>query len=83
MFVEIRTRIRIDGFWSQLKRSIDGTYHVVSPKYLPSYLSEFSFRWNYGKDTRRHLFEILLGRVALPHAAVGARIAAVQGFLAA
>ena len=33
----------IEGFWSQLKRSIDGTYHVVSPKYLPSYLAEFQF----------------------------------------
>lgn len=37
----------IEGFWSQLKRSIDGTYHAVSPKYLQSYLDEFSFRYNY------------------------------------
>lgn len=37
----------IEGFWSQLKRSIDGTYHAVSPKYLQSYLNEFSFRYNY------------------------------------
>lgn len=36
----------IEGFWSQLKRSIDGTYHSVSPKYLQSYLDEFSFRYN-------------------------------------
>lgn len=36
----------IEGFWSQLKRSIDGTYHAVSPKYLQSYLNEFSFRYN-------------------------------------
>ena len=36
----------IEGFWSQLKRSIDGTYHAVSPKYLPSYLNEFVFRYN-------------------------------------
>lgn len=37
----------IEGFWSQLKRSIDGTYHSVSPKYLQSYLDEFVFRYNY------------------------------------
>ena len=40
----------IEGFWSQLKRSVNGTYHAVSPKYLQSYVNEFSFR--YGK---RHL----------------------------
>jgi transposase-like protein len=36
----------IEGFWSQLKRSIDGTYHVVSPKYLQHYVNEFLFRYN-------------------------------------
>ena len=36
----------IEGYWSQLKRSIDGTYHSVSPKYLQTYLNEFSFRYN-------------------------------------
>jgi hypothetical protein len=37
----------IEGLWSQMKRSIDGTYHVVSPKYLQSYVNEFVFRYNY------------------------------------
>jgi len=37
----------IEGFWSQLKRSIDGTYHAVSPKYLQSYVNEFVFRYNF------------------------------------
>lgn len=37
----------IEGYWSQLKRSIDGTYHSVSPKYLQRYLDEFSFRYNF------------------------------------
>lgn len=36
----------IEGFWSQLKRSLDGTYHAVSPKYLQSYVNEFVFRYN-------------------------------------
>jgi transposase-like protein len=37
----------LEGFWSQLKRSINGTYHVVSPKYLPNYVDEFVFRYNH------------------------------------
>jgi hypothetical protein len=37
----------IEGFWSQMKRSIDGTYHAVSPKYLQSYVNEFAFRYNH------------------------------------
>ena len=37
----------IEGFWSQLKRSLDGTYHAVSPKYLQFYIDEFVFRYNY------------------------------------
>lgn len=57
----------IEGFWSQLKRSIDGTYHVVSPKYLPSYLAEFQFRWNHGRSASVHLFDFLISRVGLPH----------------
>jgi transposase-like protein len=37
----------IEGFWSQLKRSMDGTYHCVSRKYLQLYLNEFVYRYNY------------------------------------
>jgi len=36
----------IEGFWGQLKRSVDGTYHSVSPKYLQSYVNEFVYRYN-------------------------------------
>lgn len=37
----------IEGFWSQLKRSIDGTYHAISPKYLQSYINQFVFQYNF------------------------------------
>lgn len=37
----------IEGFWGQLKRSIDGTYHCVSRKYLQLYLNEFVYRYNH------------------------------------
>jgi transposase-like protein len=36
----------IEGFWSIFKRGIIGTFHRVSPKYLPLYVAEFQFRYN-------------------------------------
>jgi transposase len=51
----------IEGFWSQLKRSIDGTYHAVSPKYLQSYVNEFTWRYNH-RDTSV-LFPYLIQQV--------------------
>jgi IS1 family transposase len=36
----------IEGFWSILKRGVIGTYHKVTPKYLPLYVAEFQFRYN-------------------------------------
>jgi hypothetical protein len=35
-----------EGFFSQLKRSIDGTHHQVSKQHLDRYLSEFDFKYN-------------------------------------
>lgn len=52
----------IEGFWSQLKRSIDGTYHQISKKYLQDYVNEFAFRYNH-RASEVHLFEILLGKI--------------------
>ena len=37
----------IEGFWGQLKRSLDGTYNSVSPKYLQLYVNEFVYRYNH------------------------------------
>ncbi len=39
----------LEGYWSQLKRGINGTHIHVSAKHLPKYLAEFEFRHN-----RRH-----------------------------
>lgn len=53
----------IEGFWSQLKRSVNGTYHSVSPKYLQSYVDEFAFRYN-RRHSEEHLFHVLTSTAA-------------------
>jgi transposase-like protein len=35
-----------EGFFAQLKRSLDGTHHHVAPMHLPRYLGEFDFRYS-------------------------------------
>ncbi len=49
------TTNQAEGFFSQLKRSIDGTHHHVSVEHLPRYLAEFDFRYTTRKltDTAR------------------------------
>jgi transposase-like protein len=37
---------RVEGFFSQLKRSIDGTHHHVSRTHLHRYVGEFDFRYS-------------------------------------
>jgi transposase-like protein len=52
----------IDGFWSQFKRSLNGTYHSVSPKYLQTYLDEFCFRYDH-RDDSENVAETLFAMV--------------------
>lgn len=46
-----------EGYFSQLKRSIDGTHHHVSREHLPRYLAQFDFMYSTRKmaDTERLL----------------------------
>jgi transposase len=53
----------IEGFWSLVKRGISGVYHSVSPKYLQSYVNEYSFRYNHRKD-ETPMFQTFLNQVA-------------------
>lgn len=39
-----------EGYFSQLKRSLSGTFHQVSSKHLDRYLAEFDYRYNTRKE---------------------------------
>jgi transposase-like protein len=52
----------IEGFWSLVKRGIDGVYHSVSRKWLQDYLNEYAFRYNH-RDVQRPMFRLLLENV--------------------
>jgi hypothetical protein len=54
----------LEGFWSQLKRSINGTYHSVSPKYLQTYVNEFAYRYNRRNDVTP-LFRSMIAKVLM------------------
>lgn len=49
----------IEGYWSLLKRGINGTYISVSQKHLQAYLNEFEFRYNLRKQPHI-MFDLLL-----------------------
>jgi len=51
----------IEGFWSLVKRGIDGVYHNVSAKHLQPYLNEYAWRYNH-RNEERAKFETLLLR---------------------
>ena len=53
----------IEGFWSLVKRGIDGVYHSVSTKHLQGYLNEYAWRYNH-RDDGRAMFELVLLRAA-------------------
>lgn len=52
----------IDGFWSLLKRGINGVYHAVSSKHLQSYLNEYVFRYNHRND-KTPMFKTILTQI--------------------
>jgi len=53
-----------ENFFSQLKRSVDGTHHHVSVDHLPRYLAEFSFRHTFREDSDTERMARLVRRVA-------------------
>lgn len=55
----------IEGFWSLVKRGIDGTHHAVSAKWQHGYLNEYVWRYNH-RDDEQSLFALLILRSAFP-----------------
>jgi transposase-like protein len=54
---------QVENFFSQLKRSLDGTHHHVSHEHLGRYLSEFDFRFSTRRMTDAERLSVLAGRV--------------------
>jgi transposase-like protein len=50
----------IEGFWSQMKRGVDGIYHWVSTKHLQGYIDEYSLRFNTRKNCTCDRFNLIL-----------------------
>ena len=65
-YVRGRTHTQtIEGFWSQLKRSISGTHVWVSKRHLQRYVDEFAFRFNQRHEPEP-MFTVLLSHLAQP-----------------
>jgi transposase-like protein len=57
----------VEGFWSNVSRSIAGTHVWVSKKHLQTYLREFEYRYNLRRTPEKILASLLL---AFPKASV-------------
>jgi transposase-like protein len=53
-----------EGYFSQLKRSVDGTHHHVSEYHLSRYLAEFDFRYTTRKMTDAQRAALAIQRTA-------------------
>jgi transposase-like protein len=53
----------LEGYFSQLKRSLDGTHHHVSREHLHRYLGEFDFRYSTRKMSDTERMCLLMGFV--------------------
>ena len=60
---QVVTTNKAENFFSQLKRSIDGTHHHVSREHLPRYLAEFDFRYSSRKISDEARMTKLVGQV--------------------
>lgn len=58
------TTNHVESFFSQLKRSVDGTHHHVSREHLNRYLGEFDFRYSTRKLTDAQRVQRLLGQTS-------------------
>jgi len=57
------TTNQAEGYFSQLKRSLDGTHHRVSKTHLPRYLAEFDYRYSTRESNDTERMNDVLSRV--------------------
>ena len=50
----------IEGFWSLVKRGLDGVYHSVSRQHLQGYLNEYCWRYNQRLEPRTRFRALIL-----------------------
>ena len=55
----------IEGFWSLVKRGLDGVFHGVSKKHLQGYLNEYAWRYNQRHDEEGRFRALLLRSTVL------------------
>lgn len=55
------TTNRVENYWSNVKRTLKGSYITVSPKYLQNYINEVSFKYN--NRTNKQMFNTLLDKI--------------------
>jgi transposase-like protein len=53
----------IEGFWSIVKRTINGTHHWVSKRHIQRYLNEMMLRYNTREEKDTNRFEMLIKKV--------------------
>ena len=53
----------MEGFWSLVKRGIDGVNHQVGRHKLQSYFDSYTFRWNH-RDDKTPMFLSIAARAA-------------------
>lgn len=51
----------LEGFWSLVKRGLDGVNHQIGHNKLQGYLDSYTFRWNH-RDDERPMFESIAER---------------------
>lgn len=72
----------IEGYWSIIKNGIRGQYHVLSKKYLPFYLAEFSYKYNRRNDKHNNFDETITNALTDEKCAVNYKPKAYPKFLA-
>lgn len=53
----------IEGFWSQMKRGVNGIYHSISFKHVQSYVNEYTLRYNSRKISENNRFNLVLANM--------------------